>query len=171
MKEKGFTLVELLAVTAIITIIALGATVSIFHIFRVSAQNNDISTAVRQAQNVGYWISHDALMAENIAATSPPVIGAAVITMGWNQRETGNTCEVSYTWLSSGNSLYKIKRSYTVRDKEGNLLTNRTALIADNIDSLNYTQQADGTCRLTVVTRSGKQSVTREYQTFPRINA
>lgn len=165
-RQKGFTLVEMLVVTAIIALIALGASMSISQVFKVSKQNNDMSTAIRQAQNVGYWVSHDALMASTIV---PEPSADVKISMGWSTWGTANdyVYDVRYQWLESG----EVRRQLLVYDENGVEIPglNRTLTIADNIVQLDLTD-VPGNWKLTVEARSGSQSVIREYVVNPRLN-
>ncbi|MBU2608022.1 MAG: type II secretion system GspH family protein [Chloroflexi bacterium] len=64
-RQGGFALVELLIATAITGVIAgvLGTTV--FQIINVSEYGNDRLTALHELQNIAYWVSRDAQMADN----------------------------------------------------------------------------------------------------------
>jgi len=181
MRERGFTAIELIMVLAIIAIIAMGATMSVFQLITVSRQNNDISTAVRHAQNTGHWISRDTLMAESVT-TDTLNINHAFITLNWTNYSAPEDKhnepphvvyhKVYYILRSSANSLYRIERNHVGFDKDGNEIENESAYIADNINDIDYTWQTNnGTWILTIVTEAGKQNVTREYQVAPRVGA
>lgn len=64
--EKGFTLIEMITVVAILGAImgVMAMTVGITP--EVSSESNDQAIALRQVQNSGYWISRDAQMAQYI---------------------------------------------------------------------------------------------------------
>ncbi|MBI2869623.1 MAG: type II secretion system protein [Chloroflexi bacterium] len=170
MKEKGFAVLELLVAIAIVAILAGGISSSFFQTVRVTRQNNDMAAALRQAQNTGDWLSRDTMMGETIQVVNPPVAGAAFVTIGWNQWETGDNHTVRYIWLDSADARYRIRREYSVLSRAGTPLASASTYIADNIDTLDYSPR-DGAWKLTVAASSGQQSVLREYQVFPRINA
>ncbi len=169
MREKGFALVELLVAIGIVALVAGGGSAATFQITRVSRQNNDVTTAIRQAQNVGYALSNDALAAMEITV-SPKNDGASFITMFWTDWETGELHETEYVWLSSSNSLHRIERESAVHALDGGQSTS-TTLIADNIEDVDCNLQADGTWEIIVTARSGNKSATRRYQILPRISA
>lgn len=64
--QKGFTLLELLLALLIGAIITGGITATIFQVVIGSARTNNHMIAVRQVQNGGYWVSHDAQMAQTV---------------------------------------------------------------------------------------------------------
>jgi len=64
--ERGFTLIELSVVIAIVALIVIAANMSIFQVVKGTERSNDQLTAIRQVQNAGYWISHDTQMSQSI---------------------------------------------------------------------------------------------------------
>lgn len=169
--QKGFALIELLVAIVIIALISLSAATGVFQVFKVSGQNNDISTSIRQAQNVGYWVSHDASMAGGLVPTSNSNIDE--ITMSWSTwaLEVNYIYQVNYSGFPSG-SLYKIQRQIIVHDVDGNLRNEMggTIIIADNIKELHISPQ-DTYWVLSIEAHSGEsQVVTREYVIKPRVN-
>lgn len=165
-RQKGFTLIELVVAIALVALITLGAASGIMQVFKVSAQNSEINETVRQAQNVGHWLSRDALMAESIRPSS----GTVFLTMGWLQWETGETIHATYERFPSSGSLEKLVRTYSVHGNDGTLIESHQTLVADNIDSMEADWQTDGTWRVFVTARAGERTATREYQIYPRIN-
>ena len=64
--QKGFTLIEVLAVLVITSIIGLGATITTLQVLSQGSQNNDYTTASRHAMNAIYWVSRDAQMSQTV---------------------------------------------------------------------------------------------------------
>ncbi len=167
--EKGYSLIELLIAISVSAILAIGAGMTTFQIFRGSKQNNDWNIAVRQAQSLGQYVSQDALMVNTIdIGDDPGTEDIEFISLFWKDWENGNTCDTSYLWLDSEDSLKKLKRKQVTRDINGVEINTTTTLVADNVYSATLTPQTDS-WRLTVETRSGTRSVTREYEISQRL--
>ncbi len=163
--EKGMTVIEVIVAVAISAIISAVAVMTVAQIVRSSESNNDCTTTVRQAQNLGHWISRDVLMAQTVTAGDDPETTTDVefITSTWLDWETGDTHDIRYLWFDSADSLKILKRNQVTRDMDGVEVENRTTLVADNIYAADFSFQ-DGIWRLSVETRSGDKSVTREYE-------
>ena len=71
-RQKGFTLIELILGLAIsgFLIAAIGTTLSRTLIENARVRNHNL--AIRQVQNVGYWVSRDAVGAQMVVADSDP---------------------------------------------------------------------------------------------------
>lgn len=63
--EQGFTLVELVVVTAITGFIVSVLGVAIHHVVTIPEQGNDRITAIHELQNVAHWVSLDGQMAQS----------------------------------------------------------------------------------------------------------
>ena len=105
--QRGFTLIELM-VSITITSLIIGAVVmSIFQVFNISARSDNHMLAVRQVQNVGYWINRDVEMAQRVI----PDDGATGFPLDVTWKDWAATLhEVTYTLLPNG----KLERSYSV---------------------------------------------------------
>ncbi|UCB43110.1 MAG: prepilin-type N-terminal cleavage/methylation domain-containing protein [Dehalococcoidales bacterium] len=167
--EKGYSFVEILIAVSISALLAVGAGMTTAQIFRSSRQNSDWNVAVRQAQSVGQWISQDALTVSTIdIGDDPETAELEFIALFWKDWENGYTYDTRYLWFDSTDSMKQLKRNQIARDSEGVEISNTTALIADNIYSATLTPQTDS-WKLTVETRSGDKSVTREYEISQRL--
>jgi prepilin-type N-terminal cleavage/methylation domain-containing protein len=167
--EKGYSLVELLIAVSISALLAVGAGMTTFQIFRGSKQNSDWNIAVRQAQSLGQWVSQDALMVNTIEIGDDPETGdVEFISLFWKDWENGDIYDTRYLWFDSADSLKQLKRKQVTRDIDGVEINNTTFLVADNIYSATLTPQANS-WRLAVETRSGSRSVTREYEITKRL--
>lgn len=170
--QRGFTLIELLVAVAITGIIIGGITMSIFQVFAVNARTSSHMTAVRQVQNAGYWISHDAQMAQQ-----EPVIGddpattevTEFLTLTWTEWESGDTHEIIYSLedMPTSGELKKLRRSHSVNG------TTEAGIVAEYIEPAmtNCGFTAGGELILTVTASVGgwqPASETRTYEVVPR---
>lgn len=168
--ESGFTIIEVLVAIFISAIIATGAGMTTVQIIKGSQQSSDWTTVIRQAQNVGYWVSYDALMAQTITIGDDLETGDnEFIIVAWKDWETGDTHDIRYVWLDSADSLQKLSRKQVTKDKDGIEIGSKTTLVADNIYAATLSWQ-DGVWTLSVEARSGDKSVSREYEINQRLD-
>jgi len=93
-QQKGFTALELLVALLIGALVAGGITAAIFQVVLGSARTNNHMTAVRQVQSAGYWISHDAQMAQTVVLARDD--DGFPLTLSWKDWDgTANT--ITYT--------------------------------------------------------------------------
>lgn len=160
--EAGLTLLEIMVSLSIAGLIGLGATMSSAQVLTETSENNDYTSASRNAMNALYWISKDAQMAQVISGHS-----------GFPQ-----TSDLSLTWVdwnnSSHNATYSIAdgllwRTYTVDDES------TTTLIAEHISStanMTYCTSDNGTLMMAITSSVGEGSkaveVTREREMTAR---
>jgi prepilin-type N-terminal cleavage/methylation domain-containing protein len=104
--EKGFTLLEMLAALGILSAIMTVMSVATIMIMKTSSQNEELNVNLRQVQNVGHWVSQDALMAQIVDLDEPGVF----LSLSWNDWD-GNSFKVDY--VLQGNML---KRRLNVND-------------------------------------------------------
>ncbi len=167
--EKGFTFIEVLIAVSVSALLAVGAGMTTMQIFTGSRQNNDWNVAVRQAQSVGQWVSQDTLSVSTIdIGDDPETEDVEFISLFWKDWESGDTYDTCYLWFDSANSLKQLKRRQVTRDINGAITGDTTVLVADNIYAATLTPQSNS-WRLTVETRSGSRSVTREYEISKRL--
>jgi prepilin-type N-terminal cleavage/methylation domain-containing protein len=160
--QRGFTLIELLIAITIIGLITSGITMTIFQVISESARSTNHMLAVRQVQNAGYWVSHDAQMARTVTLG---VGNGFPLTLTWIEwGEDGDEYEVVYTLEDN-----KLQRSYSVNDGDS-----ETAIVAEFIviDEIEFTGGGELTLRVTatVGTDSLEASETRTYEVIPRPN-
>ncbi len=101
--QRGFTLIEVIAVVAVTGLISVGATMATVQVLNQSTRNNDYTTASRQAMNAIYWISRDAQMAQN-----PEGASGFPLILSWTWWDNSNR-EVIYSIEGD-----ELRRSYFV---------------------------------------------------------
>ncbi len=167
--EKGFTLIEVIVATAITAMLGAVVAMTAGQIINSSQRNNDWATAVRQVQNIGYWVRQDALMAQSVNATDDPqTTDVEFIILDWKNWETGDTHNIRYILLDSADSLKKVKRKELTRDKDGVEIGNKTTFIADNINTANLSEQ-DSAWRLSVEAVLGMKNSAKTYRLGYRV--
>ena len=124
--QRGFTLLELILAITIGSLIIAGITAAIFQVFIGNARTSSHMTAVRQVQNAGYWVSHDAQMAQSVVlaknATGFP------LKLSWVDWD-GRSYNVTYT-VANG----QLSRQYVVKNALGVVTTDTTTNVARYID-------------------------------------
>jgi len=148
---------------AISGIIAGAATTTIFQVFTGNARTSNHMTAVRQVQNAGYWISHDALMALDVVPDTGDT--GFPLTLTWTDWDSGDEYQVVYSLIEDN----KLQREhYTNRDINPD--PNTTTFVAQYIASISC-QFTGGELTLTVTATVGgwkPASETRTYEVIPR---
>jgi len=164
--ERGFTLIEVLVVVAIVALIAGAAAMATFQVINVTKRSNDHMTVTRQVQNAGYWISHDALMAEYATVGDNP---NNFLTLNWTEwsyvegeDSIYHTAIYSFQDLSGG--IGKLQRTHWV-----DAVVAEQTLVAEYID-YNATEVIYNTPVLTLqITASlGEAEETKEYRVWRR---
>jgi prepilin-type N-terminal cleavage/methylation domain-containing protein len=128
--QKGFTLIELVVAMLITAIISGGVTTAVFQVIVGSARTNNHMIAVRQVQDAGYWVSHDAQMAQSIRIGDDPATPATeFLTLTWTDWDNKVNQAVYSLENMSGGTLKQLKRSHSL-----NGTPDATAIVAQFID-------------------------------------
>ncbi len=109
--ETGFTIIELAVALAIIPIIGMASTMTAFQILKGTERSNNHTTAIRQVQNAGYWISYDTQMAENVLTDN--LSGTDFIVFTWTERDYVNDDvyhSVTYSFEELSDGIGKLMR-------------------------------------------------------------
>jgi len=163
-----------MVVVAIVALIASAAAMTTFQVINVTKNSNDHTTAIRQVQNAGYWISHDTLMAQSVVTDDDPETSEhEFITLIWTNWENHEVHKIVYTFHDMSDGLKKLKRQYLIYDDEGVEIGNETILVAEYIDSAESffePPEEGGVWKLTIHARSGTETETKEYEVNPRVS-
>lgn len=111
--EQGFSAIEVIVMLSIASIIALGATMTIFQVINGTGRTNERVTVARQVQNAGNWISRDAQMAENIVTDNLSSTDFIILTWtewDYDSDEIYHTMTYFFEGLSGG--VGKLKRNH-----------------------------------------------------------
>ena len=174
--ERGFTLIELLVAMAIVALIAGAATMTAFQVINVTKRSNDYMTVIRQVQNAGYWISHDALMAQSVITGDDPETEDFLIFRWteWHEEKKKHSIyhEVTYSFQDLSDGIGKLKRQHLIYDDED--VIDETILVAEyiyyNPDDPDATKANYDSPVLTmrIAASLGEAEETKEYQIYRR---
>jgi prepilin-type N-terminal cleavage/methylation domain-containing protein len=169
-KQLGFTLVELMIAIAVSGVITGAITTTVYQVVTGNFRTNNHMTAVRQVQEAGYWVSHDALMAQSVElageSVDDPDGTRFPFTLTWTEWDTNDVHHVVYSL--DGNELQRIHSI--------NGTTEASIIIAEFIDPEPAKTSCDwdgGVLTFTVTATVGagsaqEQSETRVYEVKPR---
>jgi len=171
--EKGFSLIELIVVTAVIALISGAATMTVFQVVKSTESSNDRMTAGNQVQNAGYWISRDAQMAESVTTDNltPPDFLILKWT-DWGYDEDSIYHSVVYSLENVSGGIGKLRRTH--QDSVG---TDEQLLVAEYIyynpsdpDNTTKASYESGVLIMQLVAVFGDAEETREYRIYCRPN-
>jgi prepilin-type N-terminal cleavage/methylation domain-containing protein len=156
----GFTLIELAIAMAISGIIAGAVTMTMFQIFDSSGRTSNHMTVIRQAQDAGYWVSHDVLMAQDIVVAAEPGFPFTLTWSDWTDNEIHTV-------------VYRIVDGELQRVHSINSVPDSTDVVAEFIDPDNTSCEYTAgklTFKVTVTLGAGlaAQTETRTYEVVPR---
>jgi type II secretory pathway pseudopilin PulG len=122
--QSGMTLLELILAIGIAVLLGGVVTMSIFQVWDVNARNTAHMTAVKEVENVLYWVTVDGQMAQSVPITSERTFP---MTLNWvNDYDSPSTTgEVTYG-LTDG----RLVRVYTPSTG-----TPVSTILAENIQS------------------------------------
>ncbi|MFA4836090.1 MAG: prepilin-type N-terminal cleavage/methylation domain-containing protein [Dehalococcoidia bacterium] len=165
-KQKGFTLVELLVVLAITAMITMTAGTVIVQTLTESGRSSGRLTASQQVQNAGFWVKYDATKAQVVMNDDPETPSVTeFLTLVWY--DWNNTkYRVAYTIQEDSGGLKKLVRDYSVGSGPA-----QSMIVADSLDGGTTTAVWDGNMNmltLAIQAEVGGQSAVRTYQVKPR---
>jgi prepilin-type N-terminal cleavage/methylation domain-containing protein len=103
--QRGFTLLELIVVVALMGLIGLGASAATVQVMTQGEKNSNYVVASRETNNVMYWISRDAQMAQTVQTTGQ---SGFPLTLSWTNWDNSQHVAV---YSITGDQL---KRSYSI---------------------------------------------------------
>jgi type II secretory pathway component PulJ len=112
--ERGFNTIEIIVVILIMSLIALGASMTIFQVMRSTKQCDSHMTALRQVQSAGYWIIRDAQMAGNVITDN--LSDTDFLVLGWTVVDDSDNATdhlVTYFFEDLSEGIGKLKRKHS----------------------------------------------------------
>lgn len=166
--QKGFTLIELLVALAITCLISAGITRGIFQVLNINVLTSNHVIAITEVENAGYWISHDAKMAQRIITDddilTPETEVLTLAWVGW-EYESGNTYVNKVSYTHAGSELWR-RQEVTTYDSSGQSLLDATSLML--VAKHTAIAPTDGN-ELTITASVGDAEETRTYEITPRV--
>ena len=112
MRQKGFTLIEIMVAMAIGGVLMAGILVSIFHVAWDSIRTNDQVVALTDINFATLWLKKDLQMAQSTSLTDGDPVPQSSVTLDWTDYTgwaTDETRDHSSTYALSGTEL---RRTY-----------------------------------------------------------
>ncbi len=171
--RNGFIFIELVVAITITALVGSAAAAATFQIFRSAERNNDYMTAVRQVQNAGYRISHDAQMAESVAVDNLEPSEFLVLTWTeWDYAGEPTYHSVTYSFEGLTDGIGSLKRSHW-----SDAGANEQTLVAEYVyydpadpDNTSKASYLRPMLTVQITTLSGEARETREYRIKHRPN-
>ena len=166
--QKGFTLMELLAVIGIVGMVSGVMSMSIIMILKVSGESNDQAIALQRVQNTGQWLSLDVQMSETIAIDTDPATETFITLTIPVAGEDDNT--ITYKLVDMDGTIKKLTRT----DQD----SGTTYLISEYIfydpgetdtTVVSYNQDTR-TLTATITAKAGDVTQSKKYQITQRID-
>ena len=176
--NPGFALVELVVAMTVGSIVMGGVFAIMTQLFWVTADNSNYMAAFRHVQNAGAWISHDALMAQEVTPGDDPGTPdeTEFVTLGWTDW-SGKKHQVVYTLEGSGD-MKDLKRNHYINSRlqDSNLVAQFIDPDPLNTSSIWDENEKELTVTITakvgdyVLLRHGTyaEPATRTYKVIPR---
>jgi len=170
--EKGSTLIELIITIAIMVLVCGAAQAGIFQTFKTTKHNANQMTAIFQVQNAGYWIAHDARMAQGVITDDLTLPDFLILS--WIEQGSCAKYQLTYKLENMAESQF----TQMLRHEYVNGVLNTTTLVAQYIapDSGNTSCAYDSgilSLNITAIVDRGSSVdiETRSYNIVPRPNS
>jgi len=158
--QQGFTLIEMLVAIALTSIIGTAAIMAIHQVLIGTVLSNDQNTVINQVRNAGYWIEHDALMAQSVNASGESEFSLTLTWTDWDD----DAHQVVYGLEPSPGELKRLQRQETINDTQVT-----TTTVGRYIDADNTSCHWDGeVLTVNITAQVGDKTETRTFQAKPR---
>lgn len=174
--QRGFTLIELLLAIAIAALITGAATMAMFQVINITKSSNDHLTVIGQVQNAGYWISCDALMAENVIVDDDPQTAGFLFILWTEWDEGGKKFSiyhlVTYSFEDVAGEIAKIKRTHwsSAGTDEQTLVAEYIYYNPDDPDNTTKASYQSPVLTMRIAASLGEAEETKEYRIYRRPN-
>ena len=158
--NKGYTLIEVMVVVAILGIIMGVMTMTVNTIYQDFKIGRDDAVALRQVQTVGYWITNDIKRAKTVA-TNVPGVFLSLQCYYWDDGTQTMIDDQQVDYIFNNGKLSRVIGGASVQ-------------IAEFIDQANTTVVQDAIIAskyiLTVKSVYGNKQETRQYGAIQRVS-
>lgn len=165
--QLGFTLLEVMLVILVSGVISGSITMTFVQVITGSARASNRVTVISQVQSAGYWVSHDAQLAQSVVTGEEEDMGFPLVLSwtGWDDKSH----VVTYDLDEVAGGLNQLERSHVTDGGEPDENIVARYVEAAEVSPRPYTGGAL-TFRVTVTVGAGspQQSETREYKIVPR---
>lgn len=179
--QMGFTLGELMLAFAISAVIIGGITMTFLQVVKGNTRTSNHMTVVTQVQDAGYWISHDAQMAQTVqlGVTSDTLF--TLTWVGWEYPYGNNTgidsYEVWYTYERASDKVWRHQKITTdIYDAEGRhvagpFVSESSSFIAEYITTSPPVTVDGNKLSVTITASLGEAEEERTYEITPRASS
>jgi len=161
MRQKGFTLIEVLVVTAIGGVLVMGIMLSIFNIVWGTGRTNSQVVALTDVNHAALSIKKDLMMTQYTNLTDGSPVPQSSVTLSW----------IDYTGFESENQSSSHSSSYTLSGTELQRNYDGTvSIVGRNIASIGFTQNGKAINVVITATGSGvpQRSETLKFSAYIR---
>jgi prepilin-type N-terminal cleavage/methylation domain-containing protein len=156
--QRGFSLVELVIVAALVGMVSVAITTIAFQAFTFNTRLYNQMTAIRQVQQAGFWVSPDVMMSEPGKITYNAT-SEKFLVLGWTSHND-TEYEVDYV-LQNG----VLSRQHYTKPASA---PDYTTVVAEYVSSASLVPSGSAYA-FTVTATVGDQTETRTYEVKPRV--
>lgn len=181
--QTGFAMIEIMVGVAVMGFIGAGLVMTTFQTLNVNDRNSAHMMAIKQVQNAGYWISHDAQMGQTIDLDDDPGTPENEVLIlswvGWERKDASDnqyidTITVRYT-QDSNELARRLKITTEKYGANGNLIATteeqKIAIVARHITGLSVAMGANSKLTITITASVDNAQEEKSYEITPRPSA